>query len=394
MSGLGISDQEFNKRCTVLCDYLVNNNLEGIVLFDNNYIQYYSGFAFIPTERPIALVITNAGERILFVPALEKHHAESHATINSVVTYTEYPDHTHPMNKLRDLLHSRGLVNMVGADLPGYPWVFGYRGSGLKDIIRSDPVLIPEFIEDQMMLKSESEINLIRESVKWGHLAHTLLQKYTQAGKTESEVSMRASMEATLAMYDAIGPIYRSQSVSSSPCSAGYRGQIGRNSYIPHALANNIRFKSGDLLVSGAGAIIWGYHSELERTMIIDKPNDKQKYYFSMMCTLQELALNSMRPGVLCSEIDYKVRKYYEDHDLMPFWKHHVGHAIGLRYHEGPFLDIGEDTIMQPGMVFTVEPGIYVPGIGGFRHSDTVLITENGVEELTYYPKDIDYLIL
>jgi len=88
------------------------------------------------------------------------------------------------------------------------------------------------------------------------------------------------------------------------------------------------------------------------------------------------------------------VRAYYEKHDLMGYWKHHVGHAIGIRYHEAPFLDIGDSTIIRPGMVFTVEPGLYAPGIGGFRHSDTVLITEDGIELLTYYPRDLESLII
>ena len=74
---------------------------------------------------------------------------------------------------------------------------------------------------------------------------------------------------------------------------------------------------------------------------------------------------------------------------MYEYWKHHVGHAIGLRYHEAPFLDIGDDTIMKPGMVFTVEPGLYHPDLGGFRHSDTVVITDDGIEILTYYPRDL-----
>ena len=81
-------------------------------------------------------------------------------------------------------------------------------------------------------------------------------------------------------------------------------------------------------------------------------------------------------------------------HDLVAYWKHHSGHCIGLRYHEGPFLDKGDQTIMQPGMVFTVEPGLYVPGIGGFRHSDTVAITEHGIDVMTYYPRDLASLTL
>ncbi|MGD0714985.1 MAG: M24 family metallopeptidase [Gaiellaceae bacterium] len=83
-----------------------------------------------------------------------------------------------------------------------------------------------------------------------------------------------------------------------------------------------------------------------------------------------------------------------QEHGLWENWRHHVGHAIGLRYHEGPFLDRGDETEIRPGMVFTVEPGLYAPGVGGFRHSDTIAVTDDGVEWLTYYPRDLESLTL
>jgi Xaa-Pro aminopeptidase len=254
--------------------------------------------------------------------------------------------------------------------------------------------MVIDVIEDQMMIKSEAEIALIKESVKWGNLAHVLLQRYTKVGATETEVSMQASNEATLAMLDSIGPIYKGQSFHSKGAGAGYRGQIGRNAAIPHALANNIRFQEGDILVTGANAPIWGYNSELERTMVIGDPSDDQKRMFEHMVTLQDIAFELIKPGQPCSEVDHGVRTYYQKHDLMGFWKHHVGHAIGLRYHEAPFLDIGDDTVIQPGMVFTIEPGMYSPDLGGFRHSDTVVVHDEGTEMLTYYPRDLESLII
>jgi Xaa-Pro aminopeptidase len=221
-----------------------------------------------------------------------------------------------------------------------------------------------------------------------------LLQRYTRPGVTETYVQQRASNEATLAMLDAIGPIYRGQDPFSDGASAGYRGQIGRNAAIPHALANNMVFQDGDVLVTGATAPVWGYVSELERTMIIGRPTDEQRRFFDHMVALQDTAFEAMLPGRRCCDVDLAVRAYFEKHDLMRYWKHHSGHAIGLRYHEGPFLDRGDTTELKPGMVFTVEPGLYVPGLGGFRHSDTVVITESGVELMTYYPRDLASLTL
>jgi Xaa-Pro aminopeptidase len=112
------------------------------------------------------------------------------------------------------------------------------------------------------------------------------------------------------------------------------------------------------------------------------------------MLALQETAFSALKPGNHCCDVDRAVRTYYEQNNLMPYWKHHSGHAIGLRYHEGPFLDLGDETVLKPGMVFTVEPGLYVPELGGFRHSDTIVITDDGMDILTYYPRDLDSLTI
>lgn len=393
-ASIRITEVEFRQRGERLLEYLHHNQLSGVVLFDQYYVLYYTGFAFIPTERPIAFVMNARGEKALFVPRLELEHAGSNALVNRVDHYIEYPYQPHPTQALLTTLADMGLHGNYAADQDGYPWILGYRGPSLTELMGAAPHRITAFIEDQMMIKSPAELALLRESVRWGHLAHTLLQRYTRPGVSETEVSLRASMEATLAMLDAIGPIYRAQSPFSSGAEAGYRGQIGRNAAIPHALANNIVFSPGDVLVSGATAPVWGYHSELERTMIIGPANDEQKRMFDHMLALQETAFDAIQPGVPCSEVDRAVRAYYQRHDLTPYWKHHVGHAIGLRYHESPFLDLGDDTLIQPGMVFTVEPGLYVPGLGGFRHSDTVAVTSDGIELLTYYPRDLPILTL
>lgn len=393
-ASLRIPKEEFFTRIERLCRYIQEQQLSGVVLFDRHYILYYTGFAFIPTERPIGLAMSASGERVLFVPRLEVEHAQAHALVDRVEHYVEYPGKTHPMQRLAHVISQLGIDGPLGADTDGYPWILGYQGPSLSELTGREPKRVAPFIEHQMAIKSPAELDLIRESVKWGHLAHTLLQRYTRAGATETEVSSRASTEANHIMLDTIGPIYRAQSAFSSGASAGYRGQIGRNAAIPHAMANNIVFRPGDVLVSGAGAPVWGYNSELERTMVIGPPSDEQRRMFDHMVALQDLAFTMLHPGATCADVDRAVRAYYEEHDLMEYWKHHTGHAIGLRYHEGPFLDIGDETRLERGMVFTVEPGLYVPGLGGFRHSDTVAITEDGLEMMTYYPRDLESLTI
>jgi Xaa-Pro dipeptidase len=391
---IGIRREEFDARAQRLLAHLREHQLSGVVIWDSAYVQYFTGFAFIPTERPIGFVMNAAGEKALFVPRLEVEHARADTGFDRVDHYVEYPYVPHPMEVLKTTLDDMGVTGAFGGDSDGYPWIFGYRGPALSTLIYGSFVHITAFIEDCLAIKSPAELELIRESAKWGNLAHRLLQRYTAPGETETEVSMRAGDEATLAMMDTLGHLYRSHSMYGDGPSAGYRGQIGRNAAIPHALANNIVFQEGDVLVTGAGAPMWGYNSELERTMFIGSPTPEQAEMFAHMKALQETAFDAMRPGTPCSEIDVAVRGYYEEHDLMPYWKHHTGHAVGLRYHEGPFLDIGDLTILQPGMVFTVEPGLYSPELGGFRHSDRVAITPEGIEMITYYPRDLESLII
>ncbi|NJL93720.1 MAG: aminopeptidase P family protein [Anaerolineae bacterium] len=361
---LQISEAEHRARCVALQGHLTAQRLRGVVLFDADYIKYFTGFAFIPTERPMAFLMNAAGERALFVPRLEVEHAESLALIDRVFHYLEYPHDPHPMQILAEHLAEFGITGRVGADSDGYPWILGYRGPELSTLTGLTVEHVRAFVEDQMMIKSPAELALLAESVRWANLAHTLLQRYTAVGLTETEVSERASQAATRAMLDAIGPVYRAQSNTYSGAIAGYRGQIGRNSTIPHALANNLTFQPGDVLVTGASAPVWGYVCELERTMVMGQPSAEVERFFGHMLALQEIAFEALQPGAVCADVDRAVRAYYEQHDLMPYWKHHVGHAIGLRYHEGPFLDIGDTTELRPGMVFTVEPGLYVPGVG------------------------------
>jgi Xaa-Pro aminopeptidase len=249
-------------------------------------------------------------------------------------------------------------------------------------------------IEGMMAIKSEVEVALIRESASWCQHAHRLLEQFTRPGATEAEVSLRAGHETTLAMLDALGPSYGGQQASSDGVSAGYRGQIGRKSAWAHAVAHNIEFRQGDVLVTETSAPIWGSNAEFERSMIIGTPTAEMRRLFAHMLAAQQVAFDTLRPGRTCAEVDDAVMRYFTENDLRPYWRQHTGHAIGLRNHEAPFLDVGDHTPLEPGMVFTVEPGIYSPEVGGFRHSDTVVVTANGIDILTDYPRDLESLTI
>jgi len=391
-----ISAEEFRRRQARVREALGRRGLGGLCLFSPTQVFYVTGFAFIQTERPIGLAFPREGRSVLFVPQLEAEHSRLHALVDQVDDYPEYPGRTHPMSRFAEICRDLGLgTGRVGVDADGYAGGYGYRGPALSELLPDAAIVRSrDLIEEMIAIKSAEEIALIRESAKWGNLAHTLLQQYTRPGITETEVSGRASFDATQAMIRTLGPSYRPLSWQRAGAHAGYRGQIGRDSAIPHSLTTNAVFRAGDVLVTGAGAAVGGYGSELERTMVVGQPDDRQRRYFELMMGSLQTAFDAIRPGARCSDVDRAVTAYFETHDLMPHWRHHTGHALGMGIHEAPFFDVGDDTPIRPGMVFSVEPGIYIPGYAGFRHSDTVLVTETGMELITYYPRALEDLTI
>ena len=390
-----LSTEEFARRRARIAKEMADRKLDALCLFSSTQVFYLTGFAFLATERPIGAVFVPGREHIaLFVPLLEQEHAAA-AEVDDVRTYVEYPDVVHPVAVFVELLKELGVANQrIGVDADGYGGGYGYVGPRLSELVEGEIVTSKNLIEQMMWIKSDEEVELIRESCRWGDLAHRYLQEYSVVESVETDVSVRASLRASMEMIDALGPEFRAARSGAFPARAGFRGQIGADSAVPHALTSNAVLQAGDVLVTGAAAEVGGYLSELERTMILGKPTDEQARYFELMVALQDLAFDAIRPGHTCADVDKPVRAFYEEQGIEMTWRHHTGHGIGYGMHESPFLDIGDDTPIVPGMVLTVEPGIYIPGFAGFRHSDTVLVTTDGNEILTSYSRDLGSLTL
>jgi Xaa-Pro dipeptidase len=394
MSVAAIPVAELEERRERLLDHVRELGASGYVLFDADYIQYFTGFWFLSNERPVVFAQSARGDAAIFVPEFEVARTRAETGFDRIESYPEYPGREHPMTILARVLAALGLAGTIAADQDGYPGILGYQGPPLSEVTGASVRSAADAIERMMVRKSANEIALIRESGRWCAHAHRLLQEYTRAGVTEAEASLRAGHESTLAMLEALGGSFGGQLGSNDGVKAGYRGQIGRRSAWAHAIAHNIEFERGDMLVTETGAPVWGYNAELERAMVIGTPTDEMRRLFDHVVAAQQVAFDALRPGVTCADVDGAVMRYFEDNELLPYWRQHTGHAIGLRNHEAPFLDIGDHTPVEPGMVFTIEPGLYDDELGGFRHSDTVAVVEDGIELLTSYPSDLESLTL
>ena len=385
-----ITQAEFESRRARVLEQVRREGLSGYVVFGSAYVRYLTGFAFLATERPVVFAQSAGGDAAIFVPEFEVERTRVESSFERIESYPEYPGLEHPMTLLARVLEDLGIRAAIGADQDGYPGILGYAGPTLGAVTGAHVAPIGDAIEALLVRKSAAEIELIRESGRWCAHAHRLLQEYSVPGAMEAEASLRAQTEATLALLAEHGEV--GWMGSGDVVKAGFRGQIGARSAWAHAVAHNIELIAGDVLVTETGAPIWGYTAELERAVVVGDPTVAMRFLFDHMVAAQDVAFAALRPGVTCADVDRAVLRYFEEHDLLPYWRQHVGHAIGLRNHEAPFLDVGDHTVVQPGMVFTIEPGLYDPAVGGFRHSDTVAVTEDGIELLTDYPRDLESL--
>jgi len=394
---LSISEGEYKSRIERVRKVLQRRNLDALYLTNATSIFYLTGYSFISTERPAALIIPLDGKITFMGPELERDHIPIKTRlIEDVKTYLDYPGEKHPIERFAEFLTEMGLAKKrIGIDnKAGASAMWGYKGPPItRKLPDAKFVDMADLVPKMRLIKSPTEIALIKESAKWANLAVSLLQEYTTEGAWDVEVALAASLDTTSMMKKTLGEGFEPLR-SVFPVSAGFRGQIGEMSAIPHAIGTRRKIKSGDVIIAEAGVEIGGYSCELERTMIVGKPSAKQKRYFEAMVKAHEAAIQKIKDGVECSEVDKASINAFKKAGLTHLVKHHTGHGLGLEGHEPPWLDIGNKERLRAGMVVSCEPGIYEVGFAGFRHSDTILVTKEGCKLITYYPRDIEQLTI
>jgi Xaa-Pro dipeptidase len=387
-----ISPAEYSIRRQSVAAGMEAAGLDAICVFYPARVAYLTGFHHIPTERPIALVLGPKTTAILVVPAVEKEHAESSTSLDRVEVYFEYPGAEHPMERISAILADIGArPTRTGADHDGYIPYWGYRGPLLSELLGQRLFDAEPIIEALRRVKSPAEIACIQLSCDWAVRAHHRMQSAIETGKTEMEIYAPVVTETLAEMLREM-PGWRPRSFAGNGLEAMF--VAGSSTAMPHGFVRGHGLRKGDVLVSGASADIDGYLSELERTMIVGEPTRDQVRGFEAMLALQTLAIESMAPGVPAGEVELATVRLADELGVADKLRHHVGHSIGLEGHEAPFLDRGEETVLETGMVFTVEPGVYMKDVGGFRHSDTVVITEDGCRVMTDYPRALKDLVI
>lgn len=230
-------------------------------------------------------------------------------------------------------------------------------------------------VEKLRMVKTPEEIEILQAAAKIADDAFEHIITYIQPGMTELDVSNELEL------------FMRKQGATSSSFSIIVAS--GLRSALPHGVATKKVIESGDFVTLDYGALYQGYISDLTRTIAVGEPSEKLKEIYTVVREAQELALREIKPGMTGIEADAIARDYIVSKGYGEAFGHSTGHGIGREVHEGPSLSSKSDTVLQPNMVVTVEPGIYLPEIGGVRIEDDIIITETGNERLTFATKEL-----
>ena len=240
--------------------------------------------------------------------------------------------------------------------------------------------LIPTagLVEKLRIIKTPEELEVLKQAAKIADDAFTHICGFIKAGMTELEVSnelefFMRKQGATSSSFDTI-------------VASGVRGAL------PHGVATDKKIQSGELVTLDYGALYNGYISDITRTVAVGEPSEKMREVYEITLAAQKLAVEGIKPGMTGIQADAIARDYIASKGYGEAFGHSTGHGIGLEVHEAPGLSFRSETVLEPNMTVTAEPGIYLPGIGGVRIEDDLVITENGCERLTHCTKELQIL--
>src|SRR3989454_12383940 len=254
---LKISTGEHKNRIAKIQNMLRKNKIEALYLTNSTRILYTTGFAHISTERPLAAVIPYEERPFFMAPQLEYDHVREECPLaDEVLTYPDYPGKIHPMRIFARYMAQKGFASSkIATDsVEGAAGGYGYRGLALRDLMRRAKFIDGRDIVDKLrLIKSRQEIRLLRESAKWSEVAHDILLENTHAGLHDALVAVKSSYDALDRMVKKLGQSYLQLKIALSPLVVGFRGQVGVNSAVPHAVYTKKNIRSVDVIVSEAG---------------------------------------------------------------------------------------------------------------------------------------------
>lgn len=358
-------------RIKTFGEWLDKEQIDGAIITSPDHVFYFTGFYSDPHERLMAIILFPKEEPFLILPQMETESARKAGYSYSIVGYldTENPwDALEREMKKRARKVERMAIEKSHMNVERYEEIQN-RFPGVS-IVGAEKKL-----QEMRVIKDEEEL---RRMEKAGELADYAIEVGVQAireGITELEL---------VAIVE-----YELKKKGVEKMSFDTTILFGDNAANPHGSPGTRKLQRGEFVLFDLGVVYEGYCSDITRTVAFGEAMEKHVKVYNTVLKAQEAALEASRPGITCQELDQIARQIITEAGYGQYFTHRLGHGLGISIHEYPSVTGTNPLPLKKGMVFTIEPGIYIPGEIGVRIEDDVYITETGAKTLTKYPKEL-----
>lgn len=362
------------ERIQKLSQWMKETDVQMCFLTSTESVFYLSNFYSDPHERLLAVAVFQEEEPILICPAMEKEDAKKSGWPYEIIGYSDIEN---PWAFIQKAVSKRvEKISRIGIEKEH---LNVERYEELSNIFANASfVSAEEKLRKLRMVKDEKELSIIREACALADYAIEVGCSEIKEGKTELDIL--AAIEFALKKKGVAAMSFSTMVLT------------GANGASPHGNPGLTKVQKGDLVLFDLGVIVDGYCSDITRTVAYGDINEKQKEIYDTVLKAELAAISEAKPGVSCSAVDLTARNIIAEAGYGEYFPHRLGHGLGISVHEYPSLTETNELLLEKGMVFTIEPGIYVPGVAGVRIEDDVVVTDNGLEVLTKFPKELQII--
>jgi len=358
------------QRIEKLLKALKKDDIDSVFMTSKENVFYYSGLYANAHERLIAVYLDKFGNQFLIVPELELEDAKNSGWSSDIISYF---DHENPWEKIGHYLKDKKEIHSMAIEKDNMNVT---RYETLKNYANDLNIVDGQALLNEIrLIKDENEYKWLKEACEYADFAVETALKHIAVGKTELEIV--AEIE------------YALKKEGIQDMSFPTTVLTGVKSALPHGNPNNTKIEHGDFVLMDLGVVHKGYCSDITRTVIVGEASEKQKEIYDIVLNAQLAAIEASQIGTPLGKIDEAARQVIDEAGYGKFFPHRIGHGLGIDVHEFPSLSSNNEDLLQAGMCYTIEPGIYVPTIGGVRIEDDLFITKEGPVTLTAFSKDL-----
>lgn len=364
-----------SKRLEHMTSWLKEKEYDMAFLHSTANVFYVTNFYTDPHERLMGVFAFQEAEPFFVCPFMEMGQAKAAGWEHEIIGYH---DHENPWNMIKESLHKRGILKASAIAVEKEALSYARAESLLQLFPQAMLHAAEEKMNELRSVKEPLEISILKQAAELADYGVQVGIEALKAGVTEMDVL--AAVE-----YELKRKGIREMSFSTMVL-------FGEKSADPHGNPGLRQLKEGDFVLFDLGVVLDGYCSDITRTVAFGDVNEKQHDIYETVLKAELAALEKSKPGTRIGDLDMTARDIITNAGYGDYFPHRIGHGLGISVHEFPSMSKNNDGILKEGMVYTIEPGIYVPGVGGVRIEDDVVVTKEGFETLTKYPKELQII--